>query len=156
MNWLDWLKNLFGKPPPAPAPKPRPLPPPAPEPTPAESLARLIALHNTYRVSKGLSALETKSSLMLAAQTHATDNFVHRVLNHTGSDGSDPGTRITRAGYAWVAEAENIEAGLTTPEAVMSSWLASPLHLANIRGPYRNIGAGRAGNYWCVTLASPK
>ena len=37
-------------------------------------------------------------------------------LDHTGSDGSSPAERATRAGYTWRVVGENIASGQATPE----------------------------------------
>jgi uncharacterized protein YkwD len=50
--------------------------------------------------------------------------------------------------------AENVAAGQQTVASVMSAWQRSRGHNANILGDYRDIGVGRAGNYWCVVFAS--
>ncbi len=153
MNWWTWFTGLFGsKPKPVP-----PKPPVAPLPINLDVIrARVVALHNQYRTAHGLSPLTVSSNLNNAAQAHADDMAIHRKLDHTGSDGSESGDRITRAGYAWSLEGENIEWGSTTADAVMAVWLNSPGHLANIRRQFRNIGVGRSGVYWTVNFASPR
>ncbi len=162
MNWLDWLKGIFGWTPPAPAPVPRPkpvpLPPPAPVPSPDLNtlVLRIIALHNKYRIEKGLFALIADARLMASAQAHATDMRVHHILSHTGSNGSTPFLRMSRAGYAWNMAAENIAEGQTTPEQVMAAWMNDPPHRQDIMGPYRNVGVGWDNNWWVVDFASPK
>ena len=74
---------------------------------------------------------------------------------HDGRDGSQPADRIRAAGYlssggAWRI-GENLAWGtgeLATPRAIVSAWMASPGHRANILQPaYREIGFGVvAGN----------
>lgn len=54
-----------------------------------------------------------------------------------------PFDRMTAAGYFWIAAAENIAAGYSTPTAVMDGWMASPGHRANILSTsFREIGVG--------------
>jgi hypothetical protein len=43
-----------------------------------------------------------------AARVHTQDLFDHQFQGHTGTDGSDPGRRITRAGYSWQTWGENV------------------------------------------------
>jgi uncharacterized protein YkwD len=72
-------------------------------------------------------------------------------MSHTGSDGSSPGDRITRAGYTWSAYGENVAYGYATPEQVMNGWMNSPGHRANILNcSFKEIGVGLAqpGSYW--------
>ncbi len=154
MNWWQWLLGQIGV-------KPKPVPPKPPvPPSPPINLdvvrARVVALHNQYRTAHGLLPLTVSSNLNNAAQAHSEDMATHGRLDHTGSDGSESGDRITRAGYAWRLEGENIEWGSTSAAAAMSVWLNSPEHLANIRRQFRNIGVGRSGVYWTVNFASPR
>jgi uncharacterized protein YkwD len=57
--------------------------------------------------------------------------------------GSDFVVRITAVGYNWFAAGENIATGFATPASVMSGWMNSPDHRANILNPtYTDIGIG--------------
>ena len=97
-----------------------------------------------------------------AAELHADDMASRSFMAHTGSDGSDPAARISREGYEWSAIGENVAAGQSSPAAVMSSWLSSPAHCANIMNPtFEHMGIGRAaggslGVYWAQTFATPR
>ncbi len=87
----------------------------------------------------------------------------HSNMAHTGSDGSTPADRATRAGYRWRSVGENIAAGQTTPEAAVESWLKSPPHCANLMAPqFTEMGvaysvdtASKAGIYWAQLLGTP-
>ncbi len=149
MTFLEWLASIFSK--------TKPVPTPVPPPINLDVVrARVVALHNQYRTAHGLSPLTVSSNLNAAAQAHAEDMATHRKLDHTGSDGSESSDRITRAGYTWSLEGENIEFGSAIADEVMSVWLNSPGHLANIRRQFRNIGVGRSGVYWVCNFASPR
>ncbi len=54
--------------------------------------------------------------LIQSAHDHSQDMNDHAYFSHTGSDGLDPGQRITNAGFAWTSYGESIAAGYTTPE----------------------------------------
>lgn len=91
--------------------------------------------------------------LLAAAQAHSIDMARQRDMSHTGSDGSNAGTRLTAAGYAWRAYGENIAAGQTTAQAVLDDWLASKDHCANLMDArFRDVAlacASRNGErYW--------
>ena len=117
---------------------------------------------NAERRRYGLVALGLDSRLNAAAQNHANDMAARNRMTHTGSDGSNGGTRITRAGYRWSSWGENVAYGYTTARSVVSAWLQSPPHRANmLNGGFRHMGLGvaRAANgtmYWCLVLASPR
>ncbi|RKT08618.1 uncharacterized protein YkwD [Streptomyces sp. 3211.6] len=145
-------------PPPA-APRP-PAPPAEPSAAPSapqasgaqtDAQAQVLALVNQERAAAGCPALTVNPMLTKAAQDHSADMAAHATMSHTGSDGSDPGTRITRAGYQWQTYGENVAYGYSTPEQVMEGWMNSPGHRRNILDcSYREIGIGLAqpGQYW--------
>ncbi|OQR64550.1 hypothetical protein B6E66_08065 [Streptomyces maremycinicus] len=113
--------------------------------------ARIVQLVNAERGKVGCSPVTLSAVLTKAAQGHSQDMAAHQNMSHTGSDGSSPGDRITRAGYAWSTYGENVAYGYATPEQVMAGWMGSPGHKANILNcAFKEIGVGLAqpGNYW--------
>jgi uncharacterized protein YkwD len=91
------------------------------------------------------------AKLTKAAQDHSKDMASHRNMSHTGSDGSSPDDRITRAGYSWSSYGENVAYGYSTPEKVMAAWMSSPGHKRNILDcSFKEIGIGLAqpNSYW--------
>ncbi|MGW0957258.1 CAP domain-containing protein [Streptomyces sp. NPDC002545] len=119
--------------------------------TSSEATARVVELVNAERSKAGCSALTVNDKLTKAAQAHSEDMAAHRNMSHTGSDGSNPGDRITRAGYTWQTYGENVAYGYATPEQVMAGWMSSAGHKANILNcSFKEIGVGLAqpGNYW--------
>ncbi|MGW2787545.1 CAP domain-containing protein [Streptomyces populi] len=120
--------------------------------TPASTaVARVVALVNSERAKVGCSPVTLNAKLSQAAQAHSADMASHNTMSHTGSDGSDPGQRITRAGYLWSTYGENVAYGYSTPEQVMAGWMASAGHKRNILDcGFKEIGVGVAqpGNYW--------
>ncbi|MFI9390076.1 CAP domain-containing protein [Streptomyces bauhiniae] len=124
---------------------------PQPAATASGDVARVVELVNAERAKVGCSPVELNSTLTKAAQDHSADMAAHNTMSHTGSDGSDPGSRITAAGYQWSAYGENVAYGYATPEQVMAGWMDSPGHRENILNcSYKEIGVGLAqpGSYW--------
>lgn len=122
-------------------------------------VARVVALVNAERGKVGCSALTVNTTLSKVAQAHSADMALHQNMSHTGSDGSSPGDRITRAGYTWSTYGENVAYGYTTPEQVMAAWMASPGHKANILNcAFKEIGVGLAqpGGYWTQDFATAR
>ncbi|MER5717833.1 CAP domain-containing protein [Streptomyces sp. NPDC002132] len=154
--WRQWTIGGTGAQPPAPAAPPAAAPSAAaPSASPAApasgAVAKVVSLVNSERGKAGCSPLTVNAKLTKAAQDHSADMASHRNMSHTGSDGSDPGTRITRAGYAWSTYGENVAYGYSTPEQVMAGWMASPGHKRNILNcAFKEIGVGLAqpGSYW--------
>ena len=108
-------------------------------------------------------ALSTAPALTRAALAHSRDMAAHDFFSHTGSDGSSPGERVTRAGYLWSEVGENIASGVSTPRQVVADWLASPYHCANIMtASFRQMGVAFAVNrdsrdviYWTEDFGAP-
>lgn len=106
--------------------------------------------------------LALESHLTSAALVQARDMAKHNMLEHTGSDGSTPDQRVTRAGYKWRTTGENIASGPTSPEEVMAGWLASPGHCENIMSPrFKEMGIAwivdpksASGVYWAQTFGT--
>lgn len=155
-------------------PSPSPSPPPttrapvplltaaSPSGTPIPSLTgglsptsrQVVALVDVERSRAGCGPVTANAALQSAAQGHSDEMATRGYFSHTSPDGSTFAGRIRAAGYRGGAIAENIAAGQTSAEDVMSAWMASPGHRANILNcTYRDIGVGYAtggsyGTYW--------
>lgn len=118
--------------------------------------AQVVTLTNAERAKVGCGALTVNAILTSAAQAHSADMAAHDYFDHNSQDGRSPFDRITAAGYRFSTAAENIAAGQRTPQAVMTSWMNSPGHKANILNcALHEIGVGYAtgssstyGVYW--------
>ncbi|HHX63482.1 MAG TPA: CAP domain-containing protein [Chloroflexi bacterium] len=120
---------------------------PSPPPSVPTFEDRVIQLTNQERAKAGLAPLTRSAELSRAAQEHSVDMATGNFVSHIGSDGSNPGDRITRAGYAWYTFGENVAAGYTTPESVVEGWMQSEGHRQNILNPdFKHIGVGHAHN----------
>lgn len=153
---------------PSSTPSPSPTASINPSPTPSAPSSNLNTiineiqrLTNLERSKTGAAALSINSLLNQAAQAHAvnmaqTGQFSH-VINNIG-----PGERITATGYVWQTYGENIAYGYTSPESVMSGWMNSDGHRANIlNANFTELGVGYATNstgrpYWVQVFAKPR
>ncbi len=93
---------------------------------------QVIDLTNEQRQQHGCAALVFSLQLTAAANAHSQDMALHDLFSHTGSDGSTMVSRIVATGYSYSQLAENLAAGPATAEDVVSSWMNSPGHRANI------------------------
>ncbi|GFE27230.1 CAP domain-containing protein [Streptomyces nigrescens] len=121
--------------------------------------ARVVELVNDERRKAGCSPLTVNAKLTKAAQDHSKDMADHRNMSHTGSDGSSPEDRITRAGYNWSSYGENVAYGYSTPESVMEGWMTSPGHKRNILDcSFKEIGVGHAqpDDYWTQNFGTAR
>ncbi|MDF6017096.1 sigma-70 family RNA polymerase sigma factor [Streptomyces sp. JH34] len=113
---------------------------------PAPSVAdEVIALVNSERGKAGCAAVSGNGLLAKAASDHSSDMVARDYFSHTSPDGTDPGARITAAGYRWSTYGENIAKGQQTAESVMDAWMNSEGHRANILNcAFKELGVGRA------------
>ena len=110
---------------------------------------QVVELVNDARTDQGLAPLKRSDPLERAARYHAADLGQDDYFSHDTYDRAagelnfvcDTWQRI--AAYTSGANAENIAAGYTTPQAVMEAWLSSPGHKSNILNTYsRELGVG--------------
>jgi len=160
---LEFFRKLLeSKPKPPTQIPPTPVPPTPVPPTPVPSgvEGKLLVLHNEHRISKGKKQFELNEELSQAAQKHSVWMAENRDMSHTGANGSNVGERVVREHYSWASVGENIAVGYTSPEAVVSGWMRSRGHRANILGDYKEVGFGvaeRGGRkYWTTVFATAR
>ena len=132
----------------APAPTTAPPGPPAPGAAPQEQ--EVLDLVNVQRQSAGCRPLTANATLTAAARAHSADMATRNFFSHTNPDGLSPFDRMRAAGYDGRLLGENIAAGYSTAQAVMTAWMNSAGHRANILNcSYAEIGIGYAtgGSY---------
>jgi uncharacterized protein YkwD len=100
---------------------------PLPAPLNAEE-TELFADINAKRAEAGCPPLELSSNLAQAARDHGLDMAEHNFFSHTGSDGSKPGARAKRDGYAFLGGFETLSAGQETPAEAVEAWMNSKVH----------------------------
>jgi uncharacterized protein YkwD len=102
--------------------------------------AAVLCLINTERAKNGEGPLKADAQLEQAAASHGQEMISSDYFEHVSPSGLTPVERIRTTGYISNSEAgyvigENLAWGtltLVTPQAIVSAWLASPEHLANI------------------------
>ena len=104
----------------------------------------LLAIVNQQRNAAGIPGLYWCPPLERSAQAHADDQAIHNTMTHTGSDGSNFMQRDERAGYNWwTSIGENVAYAAWSAAEVMSLWMNSPEHRANIMNPgFTHFGGG--------------
>lgn len=103
--------------------------------------------------------LTMEPRLRCAARLHALDMGVMGYFSHTGRDGSNPGTRISRTGYSYRTWGENIAAGQRNAAAVVNAWLGSAGHCRNImNASFTELGVGyyASTREWVQVFAAPR
>jgi uncharacterized protein YkwD len=110
---------------------------------------QVVDLVNAHRAALGLVTLSTDPALTDSAVWKARHMAQYLYFTHEDPAppvARDPFARMAQCGYTQnAAMGENIALGQTSPAAVMTAWLDSPGHKANIEnGSYRAIGVGAA------------
>ena len=128
----------------------------------ADFAAQTVDLVNAHRASLGLSQLAVGSALQASAVWKARHMAKYGYMAH-----DDPAPPVSRSTGERMAACgvtgswgENIAAGFPSPASVVSGWLNSPGHRANIENPnYVSMGSGAAASasgqlYWAHTFSS--
>ncbi len=110
-------------------------------------------------------ALAWNAPLSSAASAHSADMAALNYFSHTSADGRTLGSRVTAAGYSWSRLGENIAAGYAGIDSVMSGWVASDGHCANLMSAnFTQVGlacvpgtsASSYNTYWTMDLGKPQ
>lgn len=125
-----------------PVAKPDSAPPQAPSGSAQSSFtAEVVKLVNAERAKYGLSALTIDIKVQQAAQVRAQETV--QSFSHTRPSGASFSSALTEAGVSYTRAGENIAYGQATPQAVVSAWMDSEGHRANILSRnFTKIGVG--------------
>ena len=136
---------------------------------PAASQTRAIAcLVNWARRQEGRAGLLRRSALRRAAELKGQSVASCGQFSHTPC-GAPITSGVNASGYRYATFGENLFAatGSVTPRQVVTAWLNSPPHRANmLSGRFRHVGAapvqasgllgGADAVVWTATFASPR
>lgn len=90
---------------------------------------------NTCRAKNGLPPLREDPRLELAARDRMRDMEDLAYWSHESPDGRSPFRWLEPHGYTYRYAGENLAAGFETTEVLVSSWMESEGHRANILSP---------------------
>ena len=115
------------------------------QPAHALSAGGLVAAANAQRGAAGLPLLSYNGALSVAASNKAADMIRNNYWAHVSPSGVGPWYWISSAGYPYLYAGENLAQGYFDDYSVISAWMNSPEHRANIMGAnYRDMGCGFA------------
>ncbi|MGW0703603.1 CAP domain-containing protein [Streptomyces sp. NPDC002867] len=104
--------------------------------------AAVLNLVNEERAKVGCSPFKASTALAELARVHSKDMAVRGFFDHTNPDGQNPWDRAAAAGVANLG-GENIARGQADAGAVMSAWMQSEGHRANMLNcDYTTMGVG--------------
>lgn len=116
----------------------------------------VLAEVNTARAKNGLSALTLDANMNRAAAVRAAE--LAQSFSHTRPNGSRGLTALNEAGVSYRTAGENIASGQQSAQAVVSAWMNSSGHRANIlSSSFGRMGVGQATiggrTYWVQLFA---
>lgn len=116
----------------------------------------VLAEVNAARAQNGLSALTLDANMNRAAAVRAAE--LAQSFSHTRPNGSRGLTALNEAGVSYRTAGENIASGQQTAQAVVSAWMNSSGHRANIlSASFGRMGVGQATiggrTYWVQLFA---
>lgn len=111
---------------------------------------------NAARAKNGLSALTLDANMNRAAAVRAAE--MAQSFSHTRPNGSRGLTALNEAGVSYRTAGENIASGQQSAQAVVSAWMNSSGHRANILSSlFGRMGVGQATiggrTYWVQLFA---
>jgi uncharacterized protein YkwD len=115
---------------------------------------------NTFYPS--VPALKWNNAVTEAARLESVWLQTNNAFTHVWPNGVGPAERLSMAQYAWSTYGENIAAGQPGIDEVMSAWIASPGHCANImHAGVVDVGVAKVDgtasnsypNYWTLLVA---
>ncbi|MGG1637182.1 CAP domain-containing protein [Paenibacillus sp. NRS-1760] len=111
--------------------------------------SQVVDLVNKERAKVGLSALKSDTLLTKVASEKAKDMDVNNYFSHTSPTYGSPFDMMRSFGVTYSYAGENIASGQKTPQDVMTAWMNSPGHKANIlSGNFTKIGVGYVNGEW--------
>ena len=106
---------------------------------------RITELVNEHRAAAGLSPVKYSAQISKAAQVRAVE--IEKSFSHTRPDGRYFSTVFAEHGISYRYSGENIAWGQKSPEEVVTAWMNSAGHRANIlNANFTELGVGYRQN----------
>lgn len=111
----------------------------------------VVELTNNERAKSGLAPLQADAELSRVAREKSRDMSAKNYFDHNSPTYGSPFDMMQSYGITYRAAGENIAKGQRTPQEVVTAWMNSPGHRANIlNSSFTHIGSGfvEQGNHW--------
>lgn len=106
---------------------------------------QVVVLVNKERAKVGLAPLKANWELSRVARYKSQDMIDKNYFSHTSPTYGSPFDMMKNFGITYMSAGENIAYGQPTASSVMTGWMSSPGHKANILSKnYSEIGVGAA------------
>ncbi len=103
----------------------------------------VVATTNAKRVEAGLGNLTVQPELSAAAVAKGKHMCAEQYWSHISPKGVTPWVFIKDSGYRYSVAGENLARDFSDTDSMVSAWMASPTHKANIMNTrYKDIGIG--------------
>lgn len=110
---------------------------------------QVVDLCNIYRAQAGLTLLTLDPKLTNAAMMRSSEMRQYCYFDHARPNGDSCFTVFKEYGISYSWAGENIAWNQSSPEEVVTAWMNSPGHRANIMNPnLKKIGVGFDSYYW--------
>lgn len=108
---------------------------------------QILDLVNVERKKAGVSPLTLSTEVSSVAQVKSDDMAKNGYFDHTSPTYGSPFTMLTDFGVSYRTAGENIAKGQQSAQAVMTAWMNSSGHKANILNPnFKQLGVGYSAN----------
>lgn len=105
------------------------------------SVDKVLSLVNKERIQNGLNPVKFDPLLSQAASQKAADMFAKNYWSHYSPSGTTPWDFLNQVGYPYLYAGENLARDFATSDQVVTAWMNSSTHRANIlNGKYQEIG----------------
>ena len=124
---------------------------PGKDPKVSQYEAEVVRLVNVERAKYGLKPLTENWELSRVARYKSQDMVDRGYFSHTSPTYGSPFDMMRAFGLSYRTAGENIAYGQRTPQEVVTAWMNSQGHRANIlNASFTQIGVGyvASGNYW--------
>jgi uncharacterized YkwD family protein len=129
--------------------------PAAAAPVKATYASQVVTLVNKQRANAGLSPLKSDASLTAMALDKAADMYKNNYFSHTSPNYGSPFDMMKSYGIKFGYAGENIAKGQQSPQSVMTDWMNSAGHRANIMNAnYKKIGVAYYNGEWVQEFTS--
>ena len=121
----------------------------------SEFASQVITLVNQERAKAGLGALKSDALLTKVATDKAKDMYTNNYFDHNSPTYGSPFDMMRAYGVTYSYAGENIAKGQRSPSEVMTAWMNSEGHRANIlNGNYNKIGVAYYNGEWVQEFTS--
>ncbi len=132
---------------------------PLPDQTVLNTQEEILKLVNAERAKNGLKALELDWQVSRVAQYKSDDMANNNYFSHQSPTYGSPFEMLKQFNVNYKSAGENIAKGQKTSQAVMTAWMNSSGHKANILGSsYTHLGVGytvkNGTTYWVQQFVS--